>query len=129
MADQLKATGWTLASHSYGHIDLTKVSTGTAQRDTERWLAEATPVIGPTDVYVYPFGASPALTSPTLRMLRAEGFTVLCNIDVVPRLVFTGGVAVMSRRHIDGIAFADQARALAPFFDVKTVEDVSARAT
>ena len=127
LAQRLKATGWTLASHSYGHIDLTRETTAVARRDTERWLAEATPVIGRTDIYIYPFGASPSPRSPTVQMLQSEGFTILCNIDVVPRLIFVDGVAIMSRRHIDGIAFADQARNLAPFFDVATVEDRASR--
>jgi hypothetical protein len=127
IANRLRATGWTLASHSYGHIDLTKVTTGRARLDTERWAAVAVRVIGPTDVYVYPFGASPPSESPTVHMLRDAGFTIQCGIDVVPRVSRAGGVAFMSRRHIDGIAFAQQARALAPFFEVTTIEDASRR--
>ena len=38
------------------------------------------------------------------------------------------GVDVMSRRHIDGIAFAQQGANLAGLFDVTAVEDTAARA-
>ena len=63
-------------------------------------------------------------------MLRSFGFTVLCDIDVVPRLTVANGVTgQMTRRHIDGISFADQPKALAEFFDVATVEDFAARAS
>jgi hypothetical protein len=127
VAARLRATGWTFASHSYGHIDLSKSSLATVQRDTQRWLDEATPVLGPTDVYVYPFGARPAPGSGIIPMLHQAGFTILCDIDVVPRLATVDGVLVMSRRHIDGIAFDQGASRLSPFFDVATVEDKAAR--
>jgi hypothetical protein len=127
VADRLKATGWTLASHSYGHIDLKKDSETIARRDTDRWLAEVSPIIGPTDVYVYPFGAVPATGSRTVQMLRDRGFTIQCDIDIIARTKQVDGVAVMSRRHIDGLAFATQPKALAPFFDVTTVQDTTAR--
>ena len=81
VADRLKATGWTLASHSYGHIDFKKDSERIALRDTERWIADVSPIVGPTDVFVYPFGAAPATNSSTVKMLRNNGFTILCDID------------------------------------------------
>jgi len=128
IANRLRSTGWTLASHSYGHIDLTKEPLAGAQRDTQRWLAEAIPIIGPTDVYVYPFGAAPKPGSAVFTMLRDAGFTIQCDIGPTPRLVHLDGVSVMSRRHIDGIAFAQQAKGLAPLFSVAGVIDRAARA-
>jgi hypothetical protein len=53
----------------------------------------------------------------------------MCDIDSVARLKQADEVVVMSRRHIDGIAFAGQIKALAPFFDVGTVQDTTARHT
>lgn len=126
VARRLTATGWTFASHSYGHIDMRKASLPVATRDTERWLAEATPVLGRTDVYVYPFGAEPPLSSPVVAMLRAHGFRILCDIDAVPRLTRSHGVVLMARRHIDGLAF-DVPGHLRALFDVSTVEDRRAR--
>ena len=127
LAARLRATGWTLANHSYGHIDLSKVSGARVQHDTDEWKAEAEPLIGPTDVYIYPFGATPG--SATTNALSAAGYIIQCNIDAVPRLVLRDGASIMSRRHIDGIAFAQQARRLAPLFDVNAVEDHAARGT
>ena len=129
VAARLRATGWTFASHSYGHIDVTQASPDLVRRDALRWLAEATPIIGRTDVYIYPFGAQPPPDSPQMQALRALGFTIQCGIDIVPRLVRADGVTFMSRRHVDGIAFssAQQRAALAPMFSVKAVEDVVAR--
>ena len=95
----------------------------TCGRDAEKWLAEATPIIGPTDIYIYAYGAAPTPGSPKVDLLRDLGFTIQCDIDKVPRLVHVDGVDVMSRRHIDGIAFAQQGANLAGLFDVTTVED------
>jgi hypothetical protein len=121
IAGRLLATGWLLASHSYGHIDLTTTPTAFAQLDLRHWLTEDGPITGPTDIYVYPFGDRPP--PATVAMLKANGFTVLCDIDVVPRLVRSNGVTVMSRRHIDGLALSQQAARLKFLFSVVTVKD------
>ena len=97
-------------------------------RDSEHWKTEDEPIVGATDVYVYPFGAGFPVNSPKIGVLRSFGFTILCDIDIVPRLTRGNGVTIMTRRHIDGVAFADAAPRLAPFFDVSTVEDTAARA-
>lgn len=129
VAGRLRATGWTFASHSYGHIDLNQSSADLVRRDTLRWLAEAGPILGRTNVYIYPFGAQPRPDSPQVRILRTLGFTIQCGIDIVPRLVRADGVTFMSRRHIDGIAFSSplQVAVLAPMFSVAAVEDTAAR--
>ena len=44
-----------------------------------------------------------------------------------PNTMKGDGFTVMSRRHIDGIALSQQARALLPFFDAGVVEDRQAR--
>jgi hypothetical protein len=125
IANRLKSTGWILASHSYGHIDLSQSSTAYAEADSRHWLREDGAITGPTDVYIYPFGSRPS--SATVAVLGSEGFTVLCDIDTVARVLRQGGVSIMSRRHIDGLAFAGQWTSLAPLFDVATVEDRRSR--
>jgi len=118
---RLRATGWLIASHTYGHIDLSKDSTAAVARDTSRWLALTRDVIGPTNLLIYPFGARPSAAGRAL--LRDAGFTIQFDIDVTARRTAVDGVVVMSRRHIDGYAFAGQVRALAQFFDVASVID------
>jgi hypothetical protein len=127
VAKQLRKTGWTFASHTYGHIDLSSASAATVGRDSVRWARLARPVIGPTDVLVYPFGARPPAGSPTARVLRRAGFTIQCDIDVVARLVRRDGATIMSRRHIDGLALHGQAEALRPFFSARAVRAIGHR--
>ena len=123
VANRLKATGWQFANHSFGHIDFAKRPFGWVVYDIQQWRAEAEPIIGTTDVFIYPFGSAPPIASRTVSMLRDNGFTVLCDIDVAPRLVRANGVTVMSRRHIDGLALDQQASRLSPFFDAARTRD------
>jgi len=127
LAARLRATGWKFASHSYAHDDETKISVARLIHDSTEWKTQDEPIVGPTDVYVYPYGAGFPIDSPQIDVLRKFGFTVLCDIDVVARLTVANGVIVMTRRHIDGVSFADQPKALAQFFNVSTVEDYAAR--
>jgi hypothetical protein len=123
LAARLQATGWTFASHSYAHFDENQASLDKLVRDSEKWRAVAEPIVGPTDVYVFPFGAGYPLGSAKLDALRRFGFRIFCDIDAIARMVRGDGVAIMARRHVDGVAFADAPQRLAPFFDVASVED------
>lgn len=120
LAGALRADGWVIASHTYGHINLAKDSLSVIARDTERWKQLTDDLLGPVDILVYPFGARP---SPAGRqLLRDAGFTVQYDIDVRPKRTVEDGVVLMSRRHVDGYAFADP-QAMSPFFSVATVRD------
>jgi peptidoglycan/xylan/chitin deacetylase (PgdA/CDA1 family) len=119
VAARLKQIGWTFASHTWGHINLTSQA-GWLADDTRLWAQDVEPIVGSTDVLVYPFGA-PARSG--IAFLKAAGFTIQCDIDDVARMVVVDGVTIMSRRHIDGIAFRDQVANLKQFFDVATVHD------
>ncbi len=127
IADQLKATGYTFASHSYGHITVPERSVKRIAEDTARWADEVAPIVGPTDVFVYPYGASVRMTSDRAGVLRAAGFTIFCDIGGEDRTIRNETWTLMSRRHIDGIGFAEQADDLAGFFDVGSVIDTAAR--
>jgi hypothetical protein len=89
------------------------------RRDLARWQAIA-PVLGPVDVLVYPFGSRPS--AGVRRVLRDAGFTIQVDIDVRPQRTVRDGVTLLSRRHVDGLAFDVPSR-LAPFFDVAAVRD------
>jgi hypothetical protein len=106
---------------------LSRASLATVERDTDRWKAEAEPILGPTDIYVYPFGAAPRLGSAIVAYLRDAGFLIQCDINPQPRLGRSDGMVIMSRRHVDGIALRQQRRLLSPLFDTDTVQDRAAR--
>ncbi|MCU1588533.1 MAG: glycoside hydrolase/deacetylase, partial [Frankiales bacterium] len=117
---RLRSTGWTMASHTFGHITLARDSVRTITRDTDRWLALTRELLGPVDVLIYPFGSRPAAAGRAV--LRDAGFVIQLDIDVRAARYDLDGVTIMSRRHIDGLAF-DRPLRLVPFFDVATVRD------
>jgi peptidoglycan/xylan/chitin deacetylase (PgdA/CDA1 family) len=129
VARQLSDTGWLFASHSYGHIALTKRSESQIRVDAAKWKKWIEPVVGPTDIFIYPYGEAPRPKSAKIALLREEfGFTIFCEIDQHVVIEHREGWARFPRRHIDGIAFSDQADNLAPFFDVPSVIDSESRA-
>jgi peptidoglycan/xylan/chitin deacetylase (PgdA/CDA1 family) len=120
LAAALRSDGWVLASHTYGHINLSEDSPAVVSRDIERWSQVTADLLGPVNILVYPFGARPTLMSR--RLLRDAGFTIQYDIDVRPWRAVDDGVVMMSRRHVDGFAFADPP-AMAPFFSAVEVRD------
>ena len=116
----LRATGWVLASHTFGHINLARDSLAVIARDTARWKQLTAKLLGPVDILVYPFGARPTATGR--RLLRDQGFSVQYDIDTRPWRAIEDGVVVMSRRHVDGYAFAEPT-SMAAFFSVTAVRD------
>ena len=116
----LRATGWVIASHTYGHINLARDSLAVIARDTARWKQLTADLLGPVDILVYPFGARP--TAAGRRFLGEQGFRVQYDIDTRPWRAVEDGVVVMSRRHVDGYAFAVPS-SMAPFFSVSAVRD------
>ncbi|UYZ14687.1 hypothetical protein A6764_07025 [Brevibacillus sp. WF146] len=120
---RLKETGWSFASHGYGHRDAQRISYNSLVEDTLRWKREVEPLTGPTPVYVYPYGSRVETNSDKYAFLVRSGFAVLCGVGPAPYLKFTGEAVMMDRRHIDGIALEQQGERLAHMFDSRQVID------
>lgn len=120
---KLKETGWTFASHSWGHPDAQKADASRMARDTNRWKEEVEPLTGPTSVYVYPYGERLKHSDPKFKLLTEAGFRVFCGVGPAPYLRAEGDVLEMDRRHVDGVALRTQAARLASLFDAKKALD------
>ena len=119
----LKETGWSFASHGYGHLNARSISLASLQGDTRRWLEEVEPLIGPTDVYIYPFGSSVLPGDPKFQFLLNSGFRVLCSVGPNPYMKFGSDYLMMDRRHMDGIALHYEAALVKDLFDAREVID------
>jgi hypothetical protein len=124
---RLKETGWTFASHGWGHLDAVKIKAPTLERDTQRWLEEVGSLTGPTDIYVFPFGSSVRPGEPKFRILQNAGFRFFCGVGPDPFLEVTPAYIQMDRRHIDGMAFRDSRRRLLPLCDAEQVMETEER--
>lgn len=133
VADAIKKKGWEFASHSWGHINFTKSSVDHIRADNEKWQAEVAPIVGKTDMLIYPFGADIAgiedYGNEKFQYLKSQGFNAFFNVDAsVPAWGQVGPNYVRQARvNIDGIslkhALQGASRTLNDFFDPHSVLD------
>ncbi len=120
---RLKETGWTFASHGYGHLHSNKVSFDKLKSDTLKWKAEVETLVGPTDIYVYPYGEEVPIKNPKFQMLKSEGFNIFCPVGNTGFQIVTGDYVQMDRMNIDGTAFYYGKERLSDMFDVDGIID------
>lgn len=114
VAEKMKATGWTFASHSWGHIDMGKSTLEDIQRDNQLWQEEVAPIVGKTSLFIYPFGADINDWLPyeedenkKFAYLKEQGFDIYCNVDATQSSwgQFDNDFYRNSRINVDGIRF------------------------
>lgn len=120
---RLKETGWTFACHGYGHLDSVKVSRERFERDTERWIKEVETLVGPTQIYIYPYGSAFSHKDPRLKYLLNKGFNILCGVGIDGLVEKYEDCALIDRKNIDGYSFRHNAEKLKNLFDVNEVID------
>ncbi len=87
VANALRATGWELASHSWGHRYLGSISMDHLYWDSNMWETEVETLIGDTDILLFPFGEDvgswTGYTADNERytFLDSLGFKYFCNVD------------------------------------------------
>ncbi len=130
IADRLKANGWIFASHGFAHRDSVALSQKELETDLASWKTAVEPIVGPTSIFVYPFGSAPFPGTPNYQAITRAGFTLLCEIGVYPYLQKDrdSNVFRMGRRHVDGLALREQRNELLPFFDARAILDPARRA-
>lgn len=109
VAQCLRDNGWELASHSWGHINMTSRSLDVIKTDTDKWEDRVETLIGDTDIILYPFGADigdwHAYTRENAKFsyLYDCGFRYFCNVDSNPYWVQLGDSYMrQGRRNLDG---------------------------
>lgn len=140
VAKKMKATGWTFASHSWGHIDMGKSILEDIQRDNQLWQEEVAPIVGKTSVFIYPFGADINDWLPyeedenkKFAYLKEQGFDIYCNVDATQSSwgQFDNDFYRNSRINVDGIRFESELTGentvLNAFFNTKDVIDEKTR--
>lgn len=82
---KLKALGWEFACHSYGHYHMKRISDGLFQKEVYRWQQEVEPLIGKTEIYVYPYGEYEIAhdneeKTEKHKLLEQAGFQLFCGV-------------------------------------------------
>ena len=109
LAQCLRDNGWELASHSWGHINMTSRSLDTVKTDTVKWGKYVESLIGDTDIILYPFGADVGdwhaytMDNAKFAYLYEKGFRYFCNVDSAQAWVQLGDKYLrQGRRNLDG---------------------------
>ena len=109
VAQCLRDNGWELASHSWGHINMSDRNLASIKTDADKWEARVESLIGETDIILYPFGADIGdwkyytTANEKFNYLYKLGFRYFCNVDGSKHWVQIGkNFMRQGRRNLDG---------------------------
>lgn len=135
VANRLKEMGWELASHSWGHRWMGQISYDKFTWDTNIWESEVKPILGETDIYIYPYGDDIGDWRPykgdKYKFLKEKGFMYFCTVDAAGPYwgQMTDEYYRQGRINLDGMrmyeAISGGRNRVEPFFDVESVFDKS----
>ncbi|MCX7771805.1 MAG: hypothetical protein N2376_01665 [Clostridia bacterium] len=126
VVDKLKATGWAFACHSFTHrrsYSERTITLGYLKYDMERWLKEVGSIVGPTNLYIAPFGASFPQEDERLKYIVSKGFHVYCGVGSRPYYHVYGNNVFMERIDLDGYKMVHSPEVMKELFNVEKVYD------
>jgi peptidoglycan/xylan/chitin deacetylase (PgdA/CDA1 family) len=123
----LKRDGWSFASHSYFHKHFNTEDLKLLEKDTDLWKKEVETLIGPTNVYVFPFGETIGTDNLNFLYLKNNGFSIFMGVDSHAFEKFNDNTVLIMRRHVDGIALRQQRLLNLNLYDANEVIDLSVR--
>ena len=134
---ELKRTGWTFGSHTWGHIRLGTKSLETIQADTKRWFDEVGSLVGPTTILFYPHGERPdgddwQKTGPVFQYLQSQGFRVFCSVGINSFSYIKKDICavICDRLHPDGTTLRGSDKVIgwySQFYDARDIIDLDVR--
>ena len=132
---RLKETGWTFASHTWAHINLSNKSMERIQDDTQRWLDEVGSLVGPTTVLLYPYGGRPGgdndvtQTGAQFRYLQEQGFRIFASVGVesYSKVKTDISAVICDRLHPDGTTMRWSRSRYLQFYDAQEIIDLDVR--
>lgn len=133
---ELKRTGWTFGSHTWGHISLNTRTVDVVTTDMQKWFDEVGSLVGETPVLFYPFGGrldgdDVQQSGPAFRWMQQHGFRIFCSvgIDSWSKCKSDISAVICDRLHPDGTTLrsAKARERYMKFYDAKDIIDLSVR--
>jgi len=130
--EELKRTGWTFGSHTWGHIRLSgqRLKLDAIQKDTEKWFDEVGSLVGETPILYYPHGERPdggdwKQTGPIFQYLQSQGFRVFCSVGIESFSYIKKDICavICDRLHPDGTTLRNSRKRYLQFYDAKDIMD------
>jgi len=120
---KLKQLGWLFASHSWGHPHLPDITTEQFTADADRWDKEVRPVIGDTNLYIYPYGDGVENNWEKHAVLLGKNFNVFFGVGNGIGRREGRGYIYFNRRNIDGVYFKIFINRKDSLFNIENVID------
>ncbi len=134
IVEELRRTGWTFGSHTWGHIRLGDGNMTRIEADTQRWLEEVGSLVGETTILFYPHGERPdgndwTITGPAFQYLQGQGFRVFCSVGVESFSFIKKDISavICDRLHPDGTTLRHSRDRYLQFYDAKDIIDLTVR--
>ena len=131
---RLKETGWTFASHTWGHIRLGSRTLAKVKDDTQRWENEVGSLVGPTKVILYPYGDRPdgsdvKQVGEAFKYLHSYGFRIFCSVGINSYTQIKKDISavICDRLHPDGTTLRWSRSRYLQFYDAKDIIDLEVR--
>lgn len=121
VVDALKKTGWVFASHSFTHNQFFLRRTITSKelaKDISDWKAGVEPLVGPTNIFIGPFGETFWEGNSRRQQLIDAGFKVLYGVGMDGYMKFFDNHFVMNRINIDGSRLINSPKTLYKLFGI-----------
>lgn len=125
IAKALKEKGWEFASHSYGHRHMKDYPLDRFKQDTKNWEKEVGELVGPTDIYIYPYGEEIDYKGPKYKYLKKQGFNFFCGVYAKPWIEINNDFVRMTRRNLDGFTMHFYPERVKDLYDINKVYDKS----
>jgi predicted small lipoprotein YifL len=134
---ELKRTGWTFGSHTWGHISLNSRNYETVTADMQRWFDEVGSLVGDVDTIFYPFGGrldgdDVNQTGPAMQWMVDNGFRIFCSVGInsYSKIKSDTCAVICDRLHPDGTTLRGTDKVLgwyAQFYDARDIIDLEVR--
>ena len=132
--EELRRTGWTFGSHTWGHIRLGSGNMEKIRNDTQKWFDEVGSLVGETPILFYPHGERPdgndwTNTGEAFRYLQDQGFRVFCSVGTESFSYIKKDICavICDRLHPDGTTLRKSRKRYLQFYDAKDILDTSVR--
>ena len=132
--EELRRTGWTFGSHTWGHIRLGSGNMEKIRRDTQKWFDEVGSLVGETSILFYPHGERPdggdwKQTGEAFKYLQSQGFRVFCSVGIESFSFIKKDICavICDRLHPDGKTLRWSRNRYLQFYDAKEIMDIDVR--
>ena len=126
VADKLRAQGYDIACYTYADMEYADFGAAGVQEDLDKWTAEILPVLGTTDILVYPTGGDikgqEAYSGSKYDALHGYGFRYFVGVSNGTQWgMTTGDYARQTRTLVTGANLADHPDWFDGMFDAASV--------